>query len=181
MITHYGLFWSAADVLWSGRRGKKGCLLGRERSRLERKGRPTRDEYERSIDYSEYIGIYCLYRDSQLIYVGEAGLGNSSTLYGRIRAHRSDNLADWWDEFSWFGRSPSATRTTAEVVDVFAQMEAVLIAVNNPGFNKQSGTFVGAIPVFQVPNEAAGGNTDTKLERLMAKLENIEMALKKAP
>lgn len=181
MITHYGLFWSAADVLWARHGADPAHLKGRERVRLERQGRPTRAEIENATDYSEWIGIYCLYRDSHLVYVGEAGLGNASTLFARLKQHRSDHLADLWDEFSWFGRAPAQRRSTTEVVGALAQVEAVLIAVTNPGFNKQGGTFKKAVQVFQVPHEQAEGDTQTKLGRIMAKLEEIEARMTPKP
>jgi hypothetical protein len=174
MITHYGLFWSAADVLWGGVRGDRGSLKGREKIRLERRGRPTKVEEDSAKDYSGYVGVYCLFRDSRLIYVGEAGLTTNSHLFARLRQHRTDHLADLWDEFSWFG-CPNEIRTENRIVsNSFAQLEAILIAVTNPGFNKQSGTFANAIQVFQLPHDKSEGDIDTKLGRLMAKLEEIE-------
>jgi hypothetical protein len=181
MITHYGLFWSAADVLWSGRKTDPGHLRGRERVRLERQGRPTKEELDNAGEYSNWHGVYCLYRDSRLIYVGETGIDNNSTLFSRLKQHRADHLADLWDEFSWFGRSPKEGRTTTEISNAFAQLEAVLIAVTNPGFNKQNGTFTDAVQVFQVPHAKAEGDVDTKLGRLMAKLEEIEAKVTPAP
>lgn len=176
MITHYGLFWSAADVLWSGVRGSPGHLRGREKIRLERQGRPSKKESDEAKDFSSYVGVYCLYRASQLVYVGEAGLANKSHLFNRLRAHRSDYLADRWDEFSWFGRE-NLNNTRDPVAASLAQLEAVLISVTNPGFNKQGGTFSSAQQVFQVPHDEAEGDLDTKLGRLMDKLDAIEEKL----
>lgn len=181
IFTHYGLYWSVDDVLWKGGRRKEAGLWGRERARLERKGRPTKAEQDNAFDYQNFIGLYCLYRNYQLIYVGEAGLGNKSTLFPRLRAHLSDHLADQWDQFSWFGRAAPLDATTAHVTAAFAQMEAVLIAVINPGLNKQGGTFVGASKVFQVPHDEAEGDIDTKVGRLMAKLETIEALVTPPP
>ncbi|MCX5493917.1 GIY-YIG nuclease family protein [Kaistia dalseonensis] len=181
MITHYGLFWSSADVLWAGKKGDAGHLRGRERVQLERRGRPTKEEYDNSSEYSNWIGVYCLYRDSRLVYVGEAGLGNEANLFQRLKQHRTDHLAEWWDEFSWFGCPPTSKTSKITVGDAFAQLEAVLIAVTNPGFNKQSGTFRDAIQVFQVPHKNAEGDIVTKLGRLMAKLEEIETKVTPRP
>jgi hypothetical protein len=129
---------------------------------------------DKAKDFSNYIGIYCLYRSGRLLYVGEAGLGNNSHLFKRLNQHRTDHLADRWDEFSWFGRPSQSNNLDIPSATALAQLEAVLIAVTNPGFNKQSGTFSGATQVFQVPNEKADGDIDTKLARMMAKLEDIE-------
>jgi hypothetical protein len=181
VFTHYGLFWSIDDVLWKGGSRKEAGLWGRERARLERRGRPTIAEQDNAFDYKNYIGLYCLYRNYQLIYVGEAGLGNNSTLFQRLGAHLSDHLADQWDQFSWFGRASPMEPQTAHLKAAFAQMEALLIAVINPGQNKQSGTFAGAKKVFQVPHDEAEGDIDTKVGRLMAKLELIEALLTPPP
>ena len=54
-----------------------------------------------------------------------------------------------WNSFSWFGRKECTDETNAKVA--FSQLEAISIAIVNPGFNKQSGTFAGATQVFQVP------------------------------
>lgn len=175
MITHYGLFWSSADVLWSGVKGTPGLLQGREKTRLERPGRPSKSESEKAKDFSAFVGVYCLYRGAQLVYVGEAGLDNKSNFFKRLSQHLSDHLADRWDTFSWFGRpAGDLNEATGEAKAALAQLEAVLIAVTNPGFNKQNGAFHGAVQVFQVPHDRADGDLETKFERLMGKLEAIE-------
>lgn len=46
--------------------------------------------------------------------------------------------------------------------------------VSNYGYNKQNGTFSGAVQVFQVPHDGAEGDLNTKFSRLMDKLESIE-------
>jgi hypothetical protein len=177
IFTAFGLYWSLDDVHWAGAPTNEQRLWGRKTTRLTRRGRPTNVEIATREDYSKFIGLYCLYRDARLIYVGEAGLGNKSNLYKRLKQHQSDHLADQWDEFSWFGRPAEEKEKETSAKDGFAQMEALLIAVINPGSNKQGGTFVGATQVFQVPNEHAEGDVDTKLGRLMAKLEEIDKRL----
>jgi hypothetical protein len=179
-VTHYGLFWYESDVLWKQRGSAKKALLGREKSKLERRGAPTAQERSNAKDYAEFVGLYCLYRNGHLIYVGEAGLANQSNLFGRINAHRSDHLSDLWDQFSWFGCERAhlgAANVTAKLG--LQQMEAVAIAIINPGNNKQSGTFAGAMQVFQVPNEAADGDVNTNLERILQELEELKSRLPK--
>ncbi len=58
-------------------------------------------------------------------------------------------------------------------------MEAVAIAIINPGNNKQSGTFAGAMQVFQVPNAAADGDVNTKLERILQEFGALKSLLPK--
>jgi hypothetical protein len=57
MITHYGLFWSERDVYW-GKQRSSGVLLGREKSPLDRRGAPTKEERENAKDYRDYVGLY---------------------------------------------------------------------------------------------------------------------------
>jgi hypothetical protein len=175
MITHFGLFWSTADVKWKGQRA---LLLGREKIRLERRGAPSKAEKNTEKDFGPFVGLYCLYQEGRLIYVGEAGLGNKSTLGKRLLDHTVDHLADTWDEFSWFGRDAVDKATLSSTLDGFAQLEAVLIAIVNPGSNKQSGAFKGAIQVFQIPDENSEGDVDTKFARVMKRLEEIEAYIK---
>lgn len=179
-VTHYGLFWYESDVLWKQRGSAKKALLGREKTKLERRGAPSAQERRDAEDYADFVGLYCLYRNANLIYVGEAGLANKSTLFTRLSAHRSDHLSDLWDQFSWFG----CKRNHLDAANVTAglglqQMEAVAIAIVNPGNNKQSGTFAGATQVFQVPSEAADGDVDTKLERILQELDALKSRLPK--
>jgi hypothetical protein len=89
MITHYGLNWSERDVFW-GRPNSPGQLLGRERTPLGRRGAPTKREREKAQDYRDYVGVYCLYGEGELLYIGEAGLEQNSNrnLFARLKEHR---------------------------------------------------------------------------------------------
>lgn len=179
-ITHYGLFWSERDVLWNG---KKSDLIGKEKGRLGRRGRPTKAEKDEGKSYGEFAGVYCLYRDGSLIYVGEAGLGDKkSTLFSRLKSHRVGPLADRWDEFSWFGCSKEHFQSAdIKAADCFAQLEAILIAVTNPGYNKQAGTFAEAQQVFQLPDERADGDIETNLGWIVKQLEILMSRIPEPP
>ena len=170
MITHYGLFWSERDVFW-GRRNNRGQLLGRAKTPLGRAGAPTRRERNAAQDFRDYVGLYCLYGDGELIYVGEAGLGTDRSLFSRLNSHRKGAMSGRWDSFSWFGREECKGKS--KVGEALKQLEAIAIAIVNPGFNKQSGTFAGAIQVFQVPHQEAEGDMETKLARLDAKIDEL--------
>jgi hypothetical protein len=73
VITHYGLNWSERDVFW-GRQRNPGQLLGRERNPLRRVGAPTIAKRGSIRDYRDFVGVYCLYGEGELVYIGEAGL-----------------------------------------------------------------------------------------------------------
>lgn len=170
MITHYGLFWSERDVFW-GHPNNQGQLLGRVRTPLGRRGTPTKTERSGAEDFRSYVGIYCLYGDGELLYIGEAGLGTQNTLFGRLKSHRRGSMSGRWDSFSWFGRELCKGKTNVEIA--LGQLEAIAIAIVNPGFNKQSGTFKRATQVFQVPHESAEGDIETKLARLADKIDTL--------
>ncbi|HWO56404.1 MAG TPA: hypothetical protein VNN55_02435 [bacterium] len=163
MITHYGLYWSERHVFW-GRQKRAGQLLGREKTPLARRGAPSSAERGKAGDFRNFVGVYCLYGDGKLLYIGEAGLGTKRTLFARLKKHRKGPLAGRWDRFSWFGRDSASGR--CGVKEALAQLEAVSIAIINPGFNKQSGAFAGAIQVFQVPHQEAEGDMETKVDRI---------------
>ena len=63
MITHYGLFWSERDVFW----GRGGGLLGRAKTPRGKKGAPTKEERTEFDDYKDFVGLYCLYGEGELI------------------------------------------------------------------------------------------------------------------
>ena len=171
MITYYGLFWSEWDVFW-GQPGNRGQLLGRERTPLERRGAPTTKERGNAKDYRDYVGLYCLYGEGELLYIGKAGLtGESTSLFSRLKQHRKGPMANRWDAFSWFGRKTCAGET--KVKKALEQLEAVAISIVNPGFNKQSGKFAGATQVFQVPHEKSEGDIETKLARIADQIEEL--------
>lgn len=171
MITHYGLFWSEKDVFWTGNKGANGSLLGREREPLGRRGRPAKGEQAAEREYRDFVGLYCLYGGGQLLYIGEAGLGTNRTLFSRLKEHRRGPMAGRWDHFSWFGREKA--EGDAQIKDALGQLEAIVIAIINPGFNRQSGTFAGAKQVFQVAHKRSEGDLETKINRLSANLEAL--------
>lgn len=173
MITHYGLFWSERDVFW-GRPNNPGKLLGREKTDLKRRGAPTAEERKRAVNYREYVGIYCLYGDGNLLYVGQAGLGNDQNLFKRLTQHRKGPMSNRWDRFSWFGRCPREPEGGIDAMVALAQLEAVSIAITNPGFNRQSGSFAGSQQVFQVPHEEAEGGMETKFSRMADQLSEMQ-------
>jgi hypothetical protein len=177
MITHYGLFWKERDVFW-GSPGPTGGgeLRGKEKEPRDRRGAPTKQEASKYKDFRNFVGLYCLYGNGELLYVGEAGLDTERTLFARLKEHRKGPMAGRWDRFSWFGREVCAADAVTNLKAAMGQLEAAAIAIINPGFNKQSGTFAGATQVFQLPHENADGDVETKLERILARLDQAQAA-----
>src|SRR3972149_2942794 len=91
LIQSVGLFWNESDVFW-GRGRQKGALFGV----------PARNVTAEPTDFREQVGVYVLYADYDLIYVGQTGISRSRLLQ-RLKQHKSDDLAKRWNRFSWFG------------------------------------------------------------------------------
>jgi len=93
LIQAYGLFWRADEIDWTPGYGKRYAWrlygrLGANSKKLQ------------VADFRNQKGIYILYGDYGPHYVGltkKRGLGS------RLKDHLSDEHADKWDRFSWFG------------------------------------------------------------------------------
>lgn len=147
ILKNMGLFWKLDGVRWPGhgQDGSKslvGIKAGAKRLR--------------HANFWEQQGIYALYEGFHLVYVGQAGLGDKSTIGGRLDSHRKA-LAGRWNRFSWFGfrrvlaksvdklgyRKLGTKRTNAgaNVRSMADVLEGLLIEVAEPPLNGQSGRF----------------------------------------
>lgn len=138
LIKNYGLFWKVEDVYW-GTQNKVGTLYGQKRN-------AANSAY---IDFRYQTGIYVLYADYKIVYVGQTGAGKANYLFNRLKQHLKDDLAGRWTQFSWFGLR-SVRTTTNDLgalnnsehptrTDVLNQIEAILIHVSEPPLNRQGG------------------------------------------
>ena len=179
MITHYGLFWSKADVFWGKQGGEAGTLQGRPKQGT--------DAAETPEEFGSYIGVYCLYHDRTLLYVGQAGIKGKRCLLARLKEHRKDDRFSQWNKFSWFGREgnkegnkkkgknkKALSQLEAIAIEnnkkALSQMEAIAIEIINPLFNTHRGSFCKAKQVLQVPHEEAEGDMYTKIARIERRL-----------
>lgn len=151
LISNYGLLWHLNDVFW-GRQKKTGTLLGYRDGHAGQK-----------VDFRDQSGIYVLYADYNLVYVGQA-----DGLLVRLRQHRDDDLANRWNRFSWFGlRKVLSTGNLASPKGAFHperkvtldHLEALLIYASEPRLNRQGGKFRGAIRYHQYRDEEKLGKT----------------------
>ena len=136
LIQNYGLFWRLDSVFW-GKPRSAGALLGVQAT--AKKSPP--------VDFRFQSGIYALYSDYELIYIGQTG-GKGQKLMARLVQHRRHDLAGRWNMFSWFG-----TRSVLGTLELKAEkkgastthplalnhLEAVLIHVAEPRLNRQGG------------------------------------------
>jgi hypothetical protein len=148
MIESFGVHWRADRVNW-GKKGKnnQGTLLGAA----------SKSSRAVPVDFRHQRGIYALYAEYELVYVGQTGAGNDR-LFKRLRAHRFDHLSERWNRFSWFGtqwvtkkhalsKDTAAVHTTVEAT--LNIMEAVSIAISEPRLNLQRGRWSNAKKYFQ--------------------------------
>ena len=151
MIRSYGLHWKTENVFW-GRpgMGHPGKLLGAASRSL--KAHPVNFRVQR--------GIYALYADYELVYVGQTGSGDDR-LFKRLKSHRNDHLSERWNRFSWFGTqcvtkanllSTDTASLQQTVEGALNIMEAVAIAVSEPKLNLQRGRWSSATQYFQFVN-----------------------------
>jgi hypothetical protein len=158
LIKAYGEHWSRSRVDWK-RRQMPGVLKGK-----------------RLVNVWEQKGVYALYDQFVIVYVGQA---ESRTLGQRLNEHQKDRFAERWDRFSWFGvRSfdpkterpidPSLTGLTQE--NIIRSMELMAILLANAALNRARGKFPSADKVRQRDVETNGG--ELSLERTISKLRS---------
>lgn len=148
MIRSYGVHWHAERVNW-GKQGRnnQGTLLGAA----------SKSARAVPVDFRQQRGIYALYADYELVYVGQTGAGNDR-LFKRLKAHRFDHLSERWNRFSWFGtqwvtkrhKLSMDTAAVHETVEATLNiMEAVSIAISEPRLNLQRGRWSDTTKYFQ--------------------------------
>lgn len=163
LIQCFGLFWKWEDVFIGRGLGRQGELLGFPR------GGKRKDP----IDFADQRGIYVLYSDYQVIYVGQTG---AQGLMRRLAQHRRDHLAERWDRFSWYGTrwitkpgrlSALKSNTHPPLAVVLDQIEALLISTAEPSLNRSSGRWRrGVKQIFQVRDERLGPSPEEMIKYL---------------
>jgi hypothetical protein len=138
IIQALGMYWSRSLIVWTN----NPTLQGQQQTGAK------------PVDFSNERGVYLLYDDRDVIYVGRAtdqGLGK------RLYQHTVDRLASRWNRFSWFGIlrvMPDGTLAEEkpkilpqEVI--VATMEALLIEGLEPPQNRRRGDDFRAIEYIQ--------------------------------
>jgi hypothetical protein len=112
------------------------------------------------VDFSEQIGVYILFDDQRLVYIGRAGNPEEGTILSRVKNHRQMADKGNWDTFSWFGFRPvgidgmlqPARDGTLWYEEEIRDMEALLVYVLNPPNNLRSGDYRHIARYYQVPS-----------------------------
>jgi len=124
----FGMYWDRAQIAWE----TTSKLMG--------------VEYVdgKEIDFTLQKGIYVLYHDRDLIYVGQAF---DRSIFTRLREHTQQRLRGRWNRFSWFGifeiDDQGALTTTAkekyEYDKIVDTLESILIEICEPFQNRKKG------------------------------------------
>jgi hypothetical protein len=130
---------------------------------------------EQQVDFNEQIGIYILYNNSQIIYVGRAmGIKKDRPIAQRLFEHTVDRLEGRWDRFSWFSIYPVDDKgkldsdflireVTNENLTIV--LEALLIEAMEPSQNRRRGDDFSIYEYLQVRDPTI----DKKNKRLLLK------------
>lgn len=167
LIKNYGLFWEHDKVNWCKKPSLKGYA-----------------PKHRECCFDDQIGIYVLYDENkEVLYAGQAGRGDSTTLLTRLKNHNSDGTEGWWKYFSWFGLkglnrdgtlSKWSTRKFHSSKDkTLDSLEGILIAAINPKMNKQ-GEKLG----IRFKQCEFQGENQTNLKKMLEEIKSVKIELK---
>jgi len=173
IIKCFGHFWRRDLIDWD-RRG--AGIYGTSKK--------DSDEYE--IDARDQVGAYVLFDQLRRpLYIGQVGSGQTTqrNLFVRLKEHNSGELADRWSHFSWFGlldfqeNGKVSYRYRRRVGSVsygvaLSQLEAVLMLVVEPPFNRQGPQWADATRYYQW-----SGYEDVTLEDIFTELREIREQL----
>lgn len=178
LIRSVGLFWKETDVYW-GAGNSAGSLLGV----------PSNGKTSAPIDFRQQIGLYVLYADYKVVYVGQVGSGKMS-LFGRLKQHRRDDLAGRWDRFSWFGirvvhynakgvpyLAKSSMTLKPQLTDVLNHIEAILIHSVEPPLNRQGGRFGENVTRYHQVRDPRLGMTEKQMLEALCRQQGISIKL----
>ncbi|MGB8295830.1 MAG: GIY-YIG nuclease family protein [Polyangia bacterium] len=160
LINAFGMFWTRAQVQWSG----TPRLLGQQQPGSS------------PVDFAGQRGVYLLHDGRQVVYVGRT---TDQPLGVRLRQHTVDRLNGRWDRFSWFGvfaPSEDGSLTTSsqpryDLEMLITTMEALLIEGLEPPQNRKRGDDFKAVEFLQVEDpEIHKGRIMQLMESLKTKL-----------
>jgi len=187
LIRNMGLFWHRDQVRWKGNR-----RIGKARLAGKRRSAKTKGE----VDFWKQTGIYALYADYRLIYVGQGGLSDKSYLGTRLKKHLTDDFAGRWNTFSWFGlqvvkrtdntlgkRTKFSVGSRAHLANV---LEGIIIEVAEPPMNRQGARFGRRVERYIQVDDSTNPSADSEMKirrdvkHLDEKIDRVKAQLKRA-
>jgi hypothetical protein len=137
IFTAFGMFWRREYVEWF----RSPMILGMQQIGAK------------PVDFSHQRGIYLLYDEREVIYVGrvtDRGLGL------RLYEHTRDRLSTRWNRFSWFGLVPvselgdlGAMPHSYESSKLVPALEAILVEALEPRQNRKRGDDLAEVEYIQ--------------------------------
>ena len=106
-------------------------------------------------NFADQAGIYALYDNGfSCVYVGQAGSGETTGLYSRLKAHAmNDYLFCRWERFSWWGfysvkdiendNYDNSFNLKTDINEIMDLVESLIIRVNAPKLNLALGKLAG--------------------------------------
>lgn len=151
-VKAFGAYWSRDSILWD-----KPKLLGQQQIGAD------------EVDLSEQIGVYLLYHEREVVYVGRA---TDRPIIKRLQEHTKGRLRARWDRFSWFGLYSVSEKgelivnqpTDSDSESLIRTLEAVLIEAMEPRQNRRGGDHFSDIDYIQVEDPEIERN---KMKRML--------------
>lgn len=155
-----GMYWNADRVDWK----TNPKLLGQQQPGSQ------------PVDFSNQVGIYILYDQNRVLYVGRAADGRMGP---RLSEHRRDRLNGRWNRFSWFGLRGvdengqlTDASFTADQPQILSLMEAILIEALEPPQNRKRGDDFSEKEYLQAEDPSiARKSKENLLKEMLSKLE----------
>lgn len=176
IIKNIGYMWHRKYVDWYGK-----SLVGYS------------EKDDLCVDFAYQAGIYALYnQNAECIYVGQAGRGDETGLFHRLRTHAlDDDLFCMWERFSWYGFYSLETIKNSDdeefecefkcgihsdIDELMNVIESMIIRTHRPPFNKSTGSLrkgkeSGKVEWFYQKAETEERKSD--LEILKGKCESL--------
>lgn len=121
------------------------------------------------VNFAYQAGIYALYNSNfDCVYIGQAGGGDNTGLFHRLKDHLNDHLFCMWERFSWYGfystktviantddayNNEFETKITVDINELIDIFETVCINMILPRHNKKDGNNIASIEWYYQPAE----------------------------
>lgn len=173
LIRSFGELWSRDAVDWEGR-----SMLGeRKKFKVTVKNPSGRVKF---CNIWNQRGIYALYRDFQLVYVGQAT--SADGIGGRLNVHvTKSRFHRQWDSFSWFsfdgfdaqGKPEPYRPEKVDEKTIARTLELVTMLIANPPLNRSRGRFKGAEKINQGKSDTRELSNKEVLQKMRDLLDSI--------
>ena len=173
LIHAYGEYWSREAVDWKSKKisGERRKIRGTSKAK--------------HCEVWNQRGIYALYKDFKLVYVGLA-ISKTRGIGSRLHDHCTKaSKRDRWDSFSWFGidsydnagkLKPDVASKVNEAT-IIRTLELVAILVADPPMNRSKGKFTGAERISQAVIKTPPAD-DASINDQLAEITKMLLALR---